>query len=108
MGWLWLVGSIKLYVSFAKEAYKRDDILQKRPMIFICRDVLVRTEVRSAEREGSFAYMCLHVVATTWHHLQNDAHILQNDAGCTNVDWGWELRHDVVSFAEVSSFAEIY
>ena len=27
MGWLRLVGSIKLYVSFAKEAYKRDPIL---------------------------------------------------------------------------------
>ena len=33
MGWLWLVGSIKSYVSFAKETYKRDDILQKRPII---------------------------------------------------------------------------
>jgi len=33
MGWLRLVGSIKLYVSFAKEPYKRDDILQKRPVI---------------------------------------------------------------------------
>jgi len=33
MGWFWLVGSIKLWVSFAKEPYKRDDILQKRPMI---------------------------------------------------------------------------
>ena len=33
MGWLRLVGSIKLYISFAKEPYKRDDILQKRPVI---------------------------------------------------------------------------
>jgi len=33
MGWLRLVGSLKLYVSFAKEPYKRDYILQKRPMI---------------------------------------------------------------------------
>jgi len=33
MGWLQLVGSIKLQVSFAKEPYKRDDILQKRPVI---------------------------------------------------------------------------
>ena len=33
MGWLQLVGSIKLYVSFAKETYKRDAILQKRPVI---------------------------------------------------------------------------
>jgi len=30
MGWLQLVGSIKSLVSFAKEPYKRDDILQKR------------------------------------------------------------------------------
>jgi len=33
MGWLSLVGSIKLYVAFAKEPYKRDDILLKRPII---------------------------------------------------------------------------
>jgi len=33
IGWLWLVGSIRLYVSFAKEPYKRDYILQKRPVI---------------------------------------------------------------------------
>jgi len=33
MGWLRLVGSIQLQVSFAKEPYKRDDILQKRPII---------------------------------------------------------------------------
>ena len=33
MGWLQLVGSTKLKVSFAKEPYKRDDILQKRPVI---------------------------------------------------------------------------
>ena len=32
MGWLWLAGSIKLLVSFAKEPYKRDDTLQKRPI----------------------------------------------------------------------------
>ena len=29
MGWLRLVGSLKWYVSFAKEPYKRDDILQR-------------------------------------------------------------------------------
>jgi len=32
MGWLWLVGSLKLQVSFAKEPYKRVDFLQKRPI----------------------------------------------------------------------------
>jgi len=33
MGWLRLVGSLKLKVSFAKEPYKRDDNLQKGPQI---------------------------------------------------------------------------
>jgi len=32
-GWLRFVGSLKLEVSFAKEPYKRDDILQKRHTI---------------------------------------------------------------------------
>jgi len=29
MGWLQVVGSLKLQVSLAKEPYERDDILQK-------------------------------------------------------------------------------
>jgi len=33
MEWLRLVGPLKLWVSFAKEPYKTDDILQKRPII---------------------------------------------------------------------------
>ena len=33
MGWLWSVGSIKLYVSFVKEPCKRDIILQTRAII---------------------------------------------------------------------------
>jgi len=33
MRWLRWVGSIKLQVSFAKEPYKRDNILQKRPIV---------------------------------------------------------------------------
>ena len=33
VGWLRLGGSFKLEVSFAKEPYKRDHILKKRPLI---------------------------------------------------------------------------
>ena len=33
IGWLRLGGSLKSLVSFAKETYKRDDILQQRPVI---------------------------------------------------------------------------
>ena len=32
-GWLQLIVSLKLQVSFTKEPYKIDDILQKRPII---------------------------------------------------------------------------
>ena len=34
MGWLRLVSPLKLEVSFVKEPYKRDDVLQKRPTIW--------------------------------------------------------------------------
>ena len=37
MGWLRLLGSIKLNVSFTKEPYKRDYVLQMRPIIFSIR-----------------------------------------------------------------------
>ena len=33
MGWLRLVGSLKLLVSFEKQPYDSDDILQKRPVV---------------------------------------------------------------------------
>jgi len=33
MMWLQSVGALKFWVSFAKEPYKRDYILQKRPII---------------------------------------------------------------------------
>ena len=42
MGWLQLVGSLKLQVSFAKEPYQRDYILQKRP-IFLRSLLIVAT-----------------------------------------------------------------
>jgi len=33
MGWIRLVGSLKLLFPFAKEPYKRDYVLQKKPII---------------------------------------------------------------------------
>ena len=57
IGWLQLVGSLKLYVSFAKEPYKRDYILQKRPAIL--RSLLiVATPYRCQQLETS---ECMHV-----------------------------------------------
>jgi len=52
--WLRLVGSLKLQVSFAKEPYKREDILQKRPIIL--RSVLIvatpSCEIQCGTHEG--------------------------------------------------------
>ena len=39
MGWLRVVASLQLFSSFAKELYKRDHILQKRP--FISRSLII-------------------------------------------------------------------
>ena len=51
MGWLRLVGSLKFYVSFAKEPYISDDILQKRPII--SRSLLLVSEFRDLEASHS-------------------------------------------------------
>ena len=57
MGWLRLVGSLKLQVSFAKEPYKRNDILQKRPIIL--RSLLiVATPYKLMSRTGLFLVDC--------------------------------------------------
>jgi len=41
MGWLRLVGSLKLQISFAKEPYKRDYTLQMHILIYICMHIFV-------------------------------------------------------------------
>ena len=53
MGWLRLVGSLKLQVSFAKEPYKRDNILQKRPII-IRSLLMVANPYHSLARSGGY------------------------------------------------------
>jgi len=46
MEWLQLVGSLKWWVSFAKEPYKRDDILQKRRVILRCLPIVATSYSR--------------------------------------------------------------
>ena len=41
MGWLRLVGSLILQVSFAKETYKKDDILQKTTWHLVCHVIMM-------------------------------------------------------------------
>ena len=50
MGWLQLVGSIKLQVSFAKDLYKRDYILQKRPIVLRSLLIVATPYVHSLEQ----------------------------------------------------------
>ena len=69
MGWLRLVSSIKLQVSFAKEPYKRDDILQKRRIIlrsllivatpYTFREPTTRIVATPIPRQGAFFYRAL-------------------------------------------------
>ena len=72
-GWLRLVGSLKLQVSFAKEPYKRDDILQKKPTFwyeqvcpdwFIC-DVTIPCVVRVGTAGSDVMHWC--VLQYLWH-----------------------------------------
>ena len=55
MRWLQLVGSLKSQVSFAKEPYKRDDILQKSPIIL--RSLLIV----APHMHNSMSYLNLHI-----------------------------------------------
>jgi len=71
MGWLWLVGSIKLQVSFAKEPYKRDYILQKRPIILS----ILRT-VASPYAHPSYAHNCYKHIYIHTFIVHTHAHLI--------------------------------
>ena len=64
MGWLRLVGSLQLQVSFAKEHYERDYILQKRPKIL--RSFLIQAT--------PYIYMHTHTYTNTYIHI----HVMYN------------------------------
>jgi len=59
MGWLRLGGSLKLLVSFAKEPYKRDYILQKRRVIL--RSLLIVAT--------PYLFMCLYMSYVCYIHV---------------------------------------
>jgi len=63
MGWLRSVGSLKSYVSFAKEPYKRDDILQKRPMILRSLLIVATSYVFTMY---DYAYVCVCTVVCVY------------------------------------------
>ena len=57
MGFLWLVGPIKLQVSLTKEPYKRDDILQKRPII---ESILLAVATQYLYIHSTVSMICTH------------------------------------------------
>jgi len=67
MGWLRLVGSTKLQVSFAKETYKADYILQKRPKIMSSRRIQSTTKHAKQRHNPHTATRCNTIQHTTTH-----------------------------------------
>ena len=71
MGWLRLVGSFKLQVSFAKEPYIRDEILQKRPIIL--RSLLIIAQHQPSfefdHSKSIFLSLSLSLSRSRCHHL---------------------------------------
>ena len=73
MGWLRLVGSFKSQVSFAKEPYKRDDILQKRhtvlrrllivatPYVYLCLCMFIYVPISEVIRPSAEIYVCRYI-----------------------------------------------
>ena len=57
MGWLRLVGSLKLQVTFAKEPHKREHILQKRRIIL--RSLLIVATPYTYIQRGIHIYNCV-------------------------------------------------
>jgi len=83
MGWLRLVGSLKIYVSFAKEPYKRDDILKKRHIILRSLLIVATPYLHNVNT-------CMHT--HLWIHLQK--HLPTQLCLCTHSQsyLGWHFQ----------------
>ena len=88
MGCLRLVGSLKLQVSFAKETSKRDDVLQKRPIIL--RSLLIeatqylsdapQTPLQSRVIYSYTSITCVYIHCSTLQHTATHCNTLQHTA----------------------------
>ena len=73
VGRLRSVGSIKLHVSFAKEPYKRDDILQKRYMA----NDMTKVGARVSSRSHPISFpTCSTQVLQLFKHVGHDEELL--------------------------------
>jgi len=88
MGWLRLVGSLKLQVSFAKEPYKTDDILQKRPMIWRGLPIVATPYyLRVCVCVGDMTLPC----QMTWFDTSTTITPLSKRCVCVSVTWRFHI-----------------
>jgi len=79
MGWLWLVGSFKLYVSFAEDRLFYRALLQRRPII-------VRSLLTKATPYENVQEMCVRNVLDTCSHVQEIHTIMSHTfKRCTSI-----------------------
>jgi len=96
MGWLRLVGSLKLYVSFAKEHYKRAYILQK-DSVCVCVPRNLSPSIWWISGVWQFLWnlslkCCLHVCRFYMHHddaYRNDLYMISHI-----FSWFYIYSHD--------------
>ena len=75
MGWLQLVGSLKSQVSFAKDPYKRGDILPKRPIIL--RSLLIVAipyQIQRGTHKQTFTHTLTHIHTSTHTNTHIDTY----------------------------------
>ena len=76
-GWLRLVGSSKVQVSFAKQLYKRDYILQKGPIFLrspVPHGLLFGTIIRKSRGKVIQPHLFVRHVTHVWHTLKESCH----------------------------------
>jgi len=91
-GWLRLVGSIKLHVSFAKGPCKRDHILQKRT-IDLSILLTVATPYMLSRATVCAVIMCeieIHGLNSRMHQLTNSTVAFQFRRAMTHSHWGYD------------------
>ena len=92
MGWLQLVGSSKLYVSFAKETYERDDILQKRPIILRSLLIVATPQIHRYTSVLTSSYTLIYV----YRLLQICLHRYTSTCICTQIHIYWCVKHTYI------------